>query len=72
MIVGRSAVGIVLAVAVLAACSDDSGQSCDKLRAEYERLYPQKDAASWSDIQALQADVVERIRLRDRIAGQCG
>lgn len=70
--VGRSAVGILLAVTVVAACSDDSGQSCDKLRAEYERLYPQGDSTAWSDIRALQVNVAEGIRLRDRIEEQCG
>jgi hypothetical protein len=71
--VSRSAVGFFLILSGLSACRDDSGESCDELRDEYERLYPAPDAStSWSDIQALQLNAAEGLALQARIAERCG
>lgn len=71
--VARRAIGVVaVAVAGLVACSNEGGQSCDELRAEYERLYPPASTTSWSDVQALQENVAEGLALRARIDEQCG
>lgn len=70
-VAGR-AIGVVAVLGVaLIACSDDGGQSCDELQAEYEHLYV-SSSVLWSDIQALQENMAEGLALRARIDEHCG
>ena len=63
---------VVSLVAAMSACGDGGADSCEEMRAEHERMLDAEDPmAAWSDIQALQHDVAERLALENRIEDRC-
>lgn len=69
---GGGLLAAVLTIGVASSCSDDP-TSCDDLRrqlADAEAARPESDAV-WNDIEDLQDDVAEVLRLRAELDDRC-